>query len=534
MNKNQVKLSWPSLDEPVAAGSEPAATPAAPLEGAETAAFTAGETVKSRLAAAGNARTFGRYEIQGVLGKGGMGEVYLAYDTVLLRTVALKAPRLAEDAPVQRERFLREARAAAALHHPNICPLHDVGEADGQVFLTMAHIDGAPLSTVIRTQGAMDPDRAVTLIHKVALAMHHAHERGLLHRDLKPGNILLTKSGEPSVTDFGLAFRFDADTSNRLTETGLVVGTPTYMPPEQVNGQALGPTADVYSLGVVMYELLAGKPPFAGTLGKVIAQIESAPPPPLCQLQPSIDPALEAICSKALAKLPAERYPDMAAFAQALDQYAEEKRARLLAEEATRAMRRRVRWLVGTAVLAVAATVTAAVLLVRRPDRDIAAVPEMHLTDAERLFDALAKPLVKIECAVAEDMPLSLGRHFVPASLLQVQSGGGNWRFHDGPLYFSVTGNGTGHVLDLSDQPGQAGQITFFGGEIDVKAPYLLFLGNLTPSSRIYIKGGIGYSILAPMDGGPGSKHVQFDGTHFLMPKIRDPKIDTTEATGAD
>jgi hypothetical protein len=158
----------------------------------------------------------------------------------------------------------------------------------------------------------------------------------------------------------------------------------------------------------------------------------------------------------------------------------------------------------------------------------------MQLTDGERLFNALVKPMMKVECKVSPDAAVHLGRKFIPASLLQVKSPDGKERFHDGPLYFMVSGHGTGHVVDLGDQPGQAGQITHFGGEITVTGPYLLFLGNLTPSTRVFIKGGGGYSILAPMNGGLGCKHIEFDGTHFLMPKIATPKIDITEATAAE
>src|SRR5262245_7271101 len=337
------------------------------------------------------ATEFGRYRLQSVLGRGGMGEVYLAYDTTLRRNVALKAPRLADDSPVHRDRFFREARSAAALHHPNICPVHDVGEFEGQLYLTMAYIDGEALSAHVRRKGLLPIDDAVDLVSKVARAMQHAHECGLLHRDLKPGNILLTKNREPVVTDFGLAFRFDNETGERLTETGIVVGTPTYMPPEQINSRALGPASDVYSLGVVLYELLTGKVPFEGSFGKLIAQIETAPPEPPSRLQRQIDPALEAICLKALATQPAERFADMAASAQALEDYAETKCKTALADEATAALRRQVRRrvaaVVGIALVSAAAATTAAVLWARRGDREIAPVPEMQLTDAERLFD---------------------------------------------------------------------------------------------------------------------------------------------------
>lgn len=484
------------------------------------------------------ARNFGRYRLQDVLGRGGMGEVYLAFDTELRRNVALKAPKLVVDSPLQRDRFKREARSAAALQHPNLCVLHDVGEIDGQLYLTMAYVDGPSLSALLREHGPMEPDQAAELIRKIALAMQHAHEIGLLHRDLKPGNILLTKKGEPVVTDFGLAFEFKSESNERLTESGMVVGTPTYMPPEQVNGQPLGPTGDVYSLGVVFYELLTGKPPFSGPIGKLIAQIETAVPEPPSQICRRLDPKLEAICQKALAKQPAERFADMAAFAQALDRYAQDKKERSLTEQTAqlmhRNMRRRVAALVGVAVVVMAGTISAAVVWARRGERPVENVPEMTLTDAERLFDALAKPLVKIDVAIGDDTPLYVGRKFFPAGLFEIPGLDGGKRIHDGPLYFSISGNGNGHVLDLSDQPGQAGQITFFGGEITVNAPYLLFLGNLTPSSRVYVKGGIGYSILAPMNGGIGCKHVEFDGTHLLMPKINFPAIDSTMATGAD
>src|SRR5262245_6186626 len=359
------------------------------------------------------AKSFGRYQLQSVLGRGGMGEVYLAYDTVLLRNVALKAPRLADASPEQRARFNREAIAAGALQHPNICPLHDFGDVDGQLYFTMAYVDGESLSAFLKKNGPLDADYAVRLVYKVALAMHHAHEQGVLHRDLKPGNILLTKKGEPIVTDFGLALPLESATSDRLTETGLVVGTPTYMPPEQINGQPLGPTADVYSLGVVFYELLTGKPPFEGSLGKLIAQIESSSPEPPSQVRAlrepqrgELDEDLETICLKALAKSPGDRFPDMAAFAEALDRYAEEKRARYVADQATIAMRRKVRRRV--MALALIATISAAVIWVRQ---SVAPVPEMQPTDADRLFDALLKPLVKIECHVADDAPVHLGRN---------------------------------------------------------------------------------------------------------------------------
>src|SRR5262249_45098799 len=178
-------------------------------------------------------------------------------------------------------------------------------------------------------------------------------------------------------------------------------------------------------------------------------------------------------------------------------------------------------------------TITAAVIIINRANRDIEPVPPMQKSDADRLFDALAKPLVKLDVSVSPDVPMHLGRHFVPGSLLLVPAGGGK-RMHEGCLSFSFPGAGDANALDPSDQPGQAGQITNSRGKINVKAPSFFFPGNMTANSRVYIKGGIGYSILAPMNGGMGCKHVEFDGTHLLMPKMFAPKIETTEATAAD
>jgi hypothetical protein len=161
-------------------------------------------------------------------------------------------------------------------------------------------------------------------------------------------------------------------------------------------------------------------------------------------------------------------------------------------------------------------------------------VPDVQPTDVERLIDAMVKPLVKIECTLSDKAPLRLDRKFIPERVLNVSSPDGTTRFHDGALYYMVSGSGTGHVVDMSDQPGQAGQITQFGGEITVIGPYLLFVGQLAPSARIHIQGGIGYSRLAPMDGGFGCKHIEFDGTHFLQPKLGAPRIEISDVSDGE
>lgn len=492
-------------------------------------------------------RPFGsRYDLVRLLGQGGMGEVYLANDKLLGRTVALKLPKLAPDRPAQRERFLREARASAPLAHPNICPVHDVGEEDGRPYLTMAYVEGIALSARLRAEGPLPPREAARLVGGIALAMKHAHTQGVLHRDLKPGNVLVNAEGEPIVMDFGLAFRFDAPTGERLTEQGLIIGTPAYMAPEQINGQALDPAADVYSLGVVLFELLTGRVPFEGALGKVLAQIESASPPRPSRLRPGLDPVLEAICLKAIAKDPADRYPDMLALATALGDYIEGRAGDAPTQYLPRPRRR---WQLAAAVggVAAAATIVVAVVLWPRdepsaddprpalPPQMLAAgkktvaemtAEERRVADLQQLFAGLARPVRKVEVLLDPLQTHRLSRSTLPQAI---------FKGHDGPLYFMLSGTGPGHVIDLTDQPGQGGQLMRFNaGDVTVLGSYLFFISSIGDAARVHVKGGPGLSLLAPMNGGPGCKHAEFDGTHLLMPKIGDPKIEFEDVTPAE
>lgn len=266
--------------------------------------------------------TFGRYEIQKLLGHGGMGSVYLAHDTQLDRPVALKMPRIEGDASgVLIERLFREARAVATLNHPNICPVFDVGEHEGKHFIAMGYIEGRPLSDYIAA-GKPQPERQVArVVRKVALALNEAHEKGILHRDLKPGNIMIDKRGEPIVMDFGLACKVDNDANmeTRLTQDGTIVGTPAYMAPEQIDARApVGPAADIYALGVVLYELLTCRCPFEGTVVSVIGQVLHNEPPAIANQREGISSAIVDICNRALLKDPANRYESMKDFAIAL------------------------------------------------------------------------------------------------------------------------------------------------------------------------------------------------------------------------
>ncbi|OAI41667.1 hypothetical protein AYO40_02725 [Planctomycetaceae bacterium SCGC AG-212-D15] len=266
-------------------------------------------------------RQFGRYQIRRKLGQGGMGAVYLAFDQSLDREVALKVPQFKPgDGAIVLERFAREARAAATIQHPNICPVFDVGEVDGTPFVTMAFIEGKPLSDLIARNKELPQQGVASLVRKLAIALHEAHKKGVIHRDLKPANIMVNERKEPVIMDFGLARRLNKD-DVRLTGAGAILGTPAYMSPEQVKSETLGPTTDVYSLGVILYELLTGRLPFEGPVTAVLAAIMTEDPPPPSSLRANIDPALEAICLKAMARDIKARYPSMASLAKDLGAY---------------------------------------------------------------------------------------------------------------------------------------------------------------------------------------------------------------------
>jgi formylglycine-generating enzyme required for sulfatase activity/serine/threonine protein kinase len=266
---------------------------------------------------------FGRYRILKKVGEGGMGAVYLAEDSVLGRRVALKVPRFStDDGPEIIERFYREARIAAAIEHPNLCAVYDVGQIEGVHYLSMPFIEGITLARCINRDKPWPARQAVDLVRRLALALEVLHDRGSIHRDLKPGNIMLRPSGEPVLMDFGLARSFQ-QTSQRLTVTGAAMGTPSYMAPEQVIGdpKTMGPATDVYALGVILYELLTGDVPFTGSMAELYGRILHATPQPLTERQPGLDREVDALCLKALKKPIEDRYPSMAAFAQALEDY---------------------------------------------------------------------------------------------------------------------------------------------------------------------------------------------------------------------
>jgi hypothetical protein len=268
-------------------------------------------------------RDFGRYRLLKLLGGGGMGRVYLALDQKLDINVALKIPRpdvFAE--PRMQARFYREARAAARLVHPGLCWVLDVGECDATHYIVMRYVHGTPLSE--RTD--FTPDEAPAMVRDIARAMAAAHKEGVIHRDLKPSNIMVTPEGSPVVVDFGLALLED-DELSRISTTNERLGTVPYMSPEQLLGQSqeIGPRSDIYALGCVLYKLLTGQRPFESSRAQYLGALHSIPPPPPSTHRPEIDPSLDSICLKAIARDLQDRYQSMEELAAHLDDYIAER-----------------------------------------------------------------------------------------------------------------------------------------------------------------------------------------------------------------
>ncbi len=264
---------------------------------------------------------FGRYRIVRALGRGAMGTVYLAEDTQLKRSVAIKTPHFIESQTEESlERFYREARVAATLRHTNICPVFDVGQIDGKHYISMAYIEGRSLSAFIQPDKPQTERQILIVIRKLALALQEAHDHGIVHRDLKPANIMVDTSSEPIIMDFGLARQIRLEGDVRLTQTGNIIGTPAYMSPEQVEGEPdkIGPSTDQYSLGVILYELLTAQLPFRGSVAAVMGQILTKQVPPPSQLRPDLDPRIDGVCLKMMAKTPSERFASLKSVADEL------------------------------------------------------------------------------------------------------------------------------------------------------------------------------------------------------------------------
>ena len=266
----------------------------------------------------------GRYELHRRLAAGGTADVFLARDQLLNRPVAVKvlSATLSEDEEFVR-RLRREAQVVASLNHQNIVGVFDQGEHEGAPFIVMEYVDGKSLADIVRADGALGADRAASIAIDVAAALDAAHRQGMVHLDVKPGNVLITDEGQVKLADFGIAKALIGNGETDLTsDNGTVMGTATYISPEQARGEKVGPRSDVYSLAVVLYEMMTGSPPFTGESPAEIARmhVEQAPPKPRDDGH-DVAESLQAITLKAMAKDPAKRYPTVRDFAADLKRY---------------------------------------------------------------------------------------------------------------------------------------------------------------------------------------------------------------------
>ena len=346
----------------------------------DTSVVAPADARRSR-AAGSSPQRLGRFEVYEKLGGGAFGVVFRAFDPQLEREVALKVPRpgTLDDAEAV-ERFLREAKAAAKLRHPNIVPIYDAGRDGEQYYIASAFISGHPLDKAVEA-GAVEPRRAARIVRELAEAFDYAHRQGILHRDIKPANVMLDDKDHPHVMDFGLA-RLDTAAS-KLTQDGTVMGTPAYMSPEQAAGEndRVKAASDQYSLGVLFYELLTGKTPFSGPPQIVIVNVLTQPPKPPRTLKPDVPRDLETICLKAMAKEPGHRYASCREFAEDL--------RRWLAGEPITVRRvsyaeRLVRWCQRNRVLASLVATAALLLVAVAVVSTVSAVRLKDLADRER------------------------------------------------------------------------------------------------------------------------------------------------------
>jgi serine/threonine protein kinase len=267
-------------------------------------------------------RTMLHYQIQSVIGQGGMGKVYKARNVSLSKTCAIKflPKEFASQDPTLVQRFLREARSAAAVEHPNVLPVHSVGKVQEDYYIEMQYVDGSTLHGILKQRGRMEASEAARIVRDVALGLAAAHEKGIIHRDVKPGNVMVSAKGHVFIMDFGLAKM--AEGTSALTRKGTVLGTPLYMSPEQAMARPLDARTDIYSLGAMFYHLLTGSPPYVSkTALEIVGQHIKGPIPDPASLVPDTPPLFSAMIQKMMAKNVDDRYASCAEIAQELDAF---------------------------------------------------------------------------------------------------------------------------------------------------------------------------------------------------------------------
>ncbi len=365
-------------------------------------------------------QTISHYKILGELGRGGMGVVYKAEDLSLHRTVALKflpAHTLADD--VARERFKREARAAAALDHPNICSVYEIGEHEGRSFIVMAFLEGESLSDKVR-RGPLDIEEAVGIAARIAEGLDHAHQRGVIHRDIKSANIFITAEGRVKIIDLGLARRIDVST---LTDAGTRLGTVAYMSPEQARGDSIDGRSDIWSLGVVLYEMLAGKLPFAGdAFEAIVYSILHVDPKPVTEARPEVSADLVRVTARAMARDPEARYQNAGEFLADLLGPDEAVSAGMTPTPRRVRRRKSKRWIPTVAGLGLAVAVVVVVVLVFFPsesvpfrNRDWILITDFDNQTGDPNFDGTIGEALAIDLQQSQYVNVYGGRRLVEA-----------------------------------------------------------------------------------------------------------------------